>query len=566
MGTILEGLRFGNREREALRERLRDVRVGVEYEYHIDNLPEEYATGMSSREIALKIDSMRSVEVMKQVSADLEQFEPIISTISQQVNFQRNNSKALGQFHRFYTEEPFEIWSEMIDDYVGYVRGHVELDSNELADTMRGVAMGVAVIMNLKESVGMMAHAAFEAHHHGDVAGISQFINTHTEIETLLETGVSFFNYVNDSIVVPDISGLSARPTDEALKSLVQLRSALENAEFKWVGSAIKTTLAELSDGFKWAGAKEAYESIKRSLIEQHQKAWDVETRASVITKIRETNPEHNFVGYVRSLLGGANKWGVPPSGIENIILDHSVVDGVEVISKPLPFNQQLDFMQGMFEHIGEIGRTSKTTGLHVNISIKGRNFDAENFDPLKLAILLDTQYMYSVFPVRAYVESIYKHVSGPALLKMAMDSSVEVDADDTKKLFTTDIPYLQRALMNLIRYGGKYQGLNFDNMVVPKKNQQRIEFRYPGGEGYEKRFDEIKDIMLRYVYVMFAAYDKDFGRQEYMLKFAQQLDRLAKARFNMSWTQLVSMVRHNKDKIKSLGAKDFDGSELVSV
>lgn len=242
---------------------------------------------------------------------------------------------------------------------------------------------------------------------------------------------------------------------------------------------------------------------------------------------------EDTFIAREELLLNGSD-WNINPSLIAKITEDGSVKRhlpthiqaGVEVVTKPLPLNQAIDFMKKMFRHIDIAGDTDGTTGLHVNVSFKGLSFDDDQFDAFKLVVLLDETFMikHVRYPVRKFVDKMLFAFDNVETL-FTMASAYIVGGPDM----------LLQKFKEEINLDMKSQGISFTNALGPynpddfteiKEEERRIEFRHIGGPDYETRFDEIAWDIHRYLYLTMVSFVPEFAKKEYQQKIIQILNR----------------------------------------
>jgi hypothetical protein len=189
----------------------------------------------------------------------------------------------------------------------------------------------------------------------------------------------------------------------------------------------------------------------------------------------------------------GDSSWAIEP--------DQSIQDsgGVEIISPPQPLSEALDNMKQMFKFINRHGNTTRNTGLHINMSIKGINHLIDTLDPVKLVLFLDEGYIYNFFDERKMNRYAMSSKS------MAIGYQI-ITPESLYKLID------RKRLTNFVEE--KYQGINFKNL-----GKNYIEFRYLGGVDYHKKFNEIQKIIAHYGYNLSLACDPSFKYKEYVLK-----------------------------------------------
>lgn len=156
----------------------------------------------------------------------------------------------------------------------------------------------------------------------------------------------------------------------------------------------------------------------------------------------------------------------------------------IELITGPLPYSDAKIIMIKMLKWIKENGFTTDRSGIHLNISFNKKIFGANfltQLEPLKLILDFDEDYVFKKFPDRednVYAKSI-KFIE-PANKQSYYFSNLIKPHD-----FKTPTE--------------KYYGVNF-----LKLQKNYLEFRYLGGKDYEKRVNDILDLLDHFVTSLF--------------------------------------------------------------
>lgn len=169
------------------------------------------------------------------------------------------------------------------------------------------------------------------------------------------------------------------------------------------------------------------------------------------------------------------------------------------------------------------LAMTSKETGLHLTFSIDG--IKARDVDVLKLALLVGEshwatylgreQHSYAIealqnfdnYIIQAYTEDF--NALGMSLNNFALSF---VDAYFAARGYhaaqpSTPVPILEHAgglSRKLHITDAKYSSVN-----TAKADKGLLEFRLPGGQGYENKYDKISVMAERFAYAFFAAADR---------------------------------------------------------
>ena len=250
------------------------------------------------------------------------------------------------------------------------------------------------------------------------------------------------------------------------------------------------------------------------------------------------------FVNFVEEVLQDYNEWGVDIDDIERIEDD---IDNVEVVTYPLDLPDALHLMKGMFDHIKDVGFTDESCGLHINMSFQ--NVDLNRINPLKLYILLNDDYMTGgmkrvdrkgrqlgnrAWEEREFVERV---VSDKKFIHTLFNAAAYRSFDDIERVVSSAVTE------------EKHQGFSFGQAFLPKdSNQQRVEFRYIGGDNYERKYDDIERDIYRYAYMLYAATNPKFGRKEYQRDLMKLLDKKSLKYFGIRFVELQRIVRQNPD------------------
>lgn len=164
----------------------------------------------------------------------------------------------------------------------------------------------------------------------------------------------------------------------------------------------------------------------------------------------------------------------------------------IELITGPLPYSDAKIILIKTLKWIKENGFTTDRSGIHLNLSFSktlfGPNFLTQ-LEPLKFILDFDEDYVFKLFPDRennVYAKSI-KYVE-PANKQSYYFSNLIKPHD-----FKTPTE--------------KYYGVNF-----LKLQKNYLEFRYLGGKDYEKKLNDIIDLLDHFVLSLFnSANEKTF-------------------------------------------------------
>lgn len=176
---------------------------------------------------------------------------------------------------------------------------------------------------------------------------------------------------------------------------------------------------------------------------------------------------------------------------------------GLELRGPPLPLNEALEDYKKIKKWAENRGcRTNSSTGLHMNVSVP--DYDLDNLDYVKLAILLGDRYVLERFGRygNEYAESALDIIDN-----MASSKSPEEIENILSKLKDN----MNEIASKLLHTGDtkKYTSIN-------TQNNNRVEFRSPGNDWLGEHADKIEDTLYRCVFALDAACDRDKYKKEY--------------------------------------------------
>lgn len=183
---------------------------------------------------------------------------------------------------------------------------------------------------------------------------------------------------------------------------------------------------------------------------------------------------------------------------------------GAEFVSPPLPLDEMIDDLKNTIEWAKKKGAyTNQSTGLHMNISIPGKNTTYLDFT--KLALLLGDKYVLEQFGREAnrYTESALGKIQSRIRQNPELATSM---MDQMRKGMNA---LASRAIANSEGFG-KYTSIN------PKDGY--VEFRSPGGDWMNTDINALTSTLQRFVVALDAALDPEKYRKEYLKKLYQIL------------------------------------------
>lgn len=180
---------------------------------------------------------------------------------------------------------------------------------------------------------------------------------------------------------------------------------------------------------------------------------------------------------------------------------------GIEIISPPLPVTELLsDFQKLVQWSRNNGGQTNDATGLHMNVSVP--NYDRDNLDYLKLAILIGDEYVLEKFGRlnnTRYTASAIRRIRNT----IRSDDGIA----NVEEVFRRMKAGMDQLATKLIHTG------HTSKFVSINTKQGWVEFRAPGGDWLDMDIDELDATMYRYVVALDAAMDPNKFRKEYLKK-----------------------------------------------
>lgn len=198
---------------------------------------------------------------------------------------------------------------------------------------------------------------------------------------------------------------------------------------------------------------------------------------------------------------------------------------------------------------------TKDVSGLHVSISMPG----AEGKEPDLMKFMVVSNIL-NLIPkdsrnVRRHVNDIrnnyYNNID--SLIAGVWDSS-----KSSSNISQAYVKWLDKWLNDQTHNRGeKYQTVNFGKMDVEKG---RIEIRMYGGEGYENNKNEIWNTVIRSMYALMVAYDRNFKRKEYLKTVNQMVQDIMKEKTGYDFVEFITRLK------KMISVSDEKTAEYVET
>ena len=177
---------------------------------------------------------------------------------------------------------------------------------------------------------------------------------------------------------------------------------------------------------------------------------------------------------------------------------------GLEFVSPPLPIDDIMSDLNKVKAWADKTGcYTNDSTGLHINISVP--NYDLDQLDFVKLALLMGDEYVLDQFGrvgntyARSAMGKVRDHVQKrPAEAKYLLDK--------------------MKGHMGALASKAIHSGITEKFTSINTKNGH-VEFRSPGGDWLGDNFGKIENTLLRFTVALSAAMDPAAYREEYLKK-----------------------------------------------
>lgn len=272
--------------------------------------------------------------------------------------------------------------------------------------------------------------------------------------------------------------------------------------------------------------------------------------------------------------------------------------EGPELISPALPIGETMGYMEKIFDYLAadETVETNENTGMHVSVNIDGK--EGKDYDILKIALFLGEQYVGKLFgrddkSVRGknWAEEHLPFLM-QAMKKMAkndfefstkdlfaiMDKNYDQFlsgfslAAENQKRIVAELEHFGMYVFDEIFKESRYRVFNLDHL----EEKGYIEFRKMGGIDYHKKYETVKDTVLRYAYVLKLATEPELERKEYQKKLYKLLSQMSaitdqskkvdrkfdiqEKMFDAKWIDVDHDLRVGSAKISHNQANEYTG------
>jgi len=186
--------------------------------------------------------------------------------------------------------------------------------------------------------------------------------------------------------------------------------------------------------------------------------------------------PDHNNFKIEPDLSGGSNM--------------------VELITGPMAYTDAKFYLIKILKFIQNYGYTNEKASIHFNLSFKGEK-NLNDLNVLKLILNTNEEEIYSYYPSRK--GNIYaKSIKNIIPFKEYDFFNISIDSVKNALYIPED----------------KYYGINFTH-VNSDKDSQRLEYRYIGGQDYEKSIGNIIYFLDRFIIDSYNSIDVGFNQND---------------------------------------------------
>jgi hypothetical protein len=183
---------------------------------------------------------------------------------------------------------------------------------------------------------------------------------------------------------------------------------------------------------------------------------------------------------------------------------------GLEFVSPAMPLDEILKDLDTIKKWADKKGiYTNDSTGLHMNISIPG--YSVDNLDYVKIALLLGDEKILTDF------ERLLNIYTVPAMRR------IRTAIKDEPRSASYAFEYLHKGLNLLASHSihsgktEKYTSINTKKSETSGK--EWIEFRSPGNDWLNEKFDLLKPTLMKFIVAFDAAMDPEKNKAEYLKK-----------------------------------------------
>lgn len=544
--VLEEGLKFTNKERRLVLSEARNIQVGIEYEYHVDScdgdddeINDEFEEAVYDRALELMEQEAEGkmeefVEAFAQndmddfnvgsVTASLDATRNMLLSqpFSDSLEYLENNLSDFSEFFDDFDEET-GFSSTAIEDAFKETLKHMVIVSNTMSE-VEGESSSIEVMDQLDRIINYIRGGNVQIENEWEdfntsVSDVASSYDSSWDDEMTIDNISDALNTIDSDSYESDVANIST------MRGLLEDLQGNDSDWDEQIREGFRDSAEDLweSEKEQWLGfdldSRDIHQEMPNSRNTFYDQAYEeIEGEGDL------SQYNNNCEETITNILQDSPYW----DEIETVTTDPSVTDGVEVITEVQELNDAIELMKFMHEHIKEYGSTSTSTGMHVNMSIKGMRFERSSFNAIKLLMLTDRRTLSELFPTRGYTGKVIDYVGYGDLYDLAVLP--------TNKLI--------KEFSNMANLNRKHQNINFNNIDASDVNARRIEFRYFGGKDYENRTEEFEEEIYRVAYALMCSFSDGFAEKEYLKGIVRFLDDNLKYLFK-------NVLRRNVDMDK---------------
>lgn len=515
--TLLEGLTFGQKEISQIQQESGDIRVGWEFEWKLD---EEFrgdgAKEISNEEMEETIQYLMDEEVedhrtelSRRIDPDImiNTFTDILQSTSKVFELLKEIKEKVGDNENVEFIKQTNVTDSFIFASTQLLQQMADLD--EVAQEMEGT------FDNFEYSPTRVEIS------HNDIRKLYSLVP-----QELFDAFSTFGFQIED--LNQDIFDSIIEVVNNILDTFDHVKASDISRNRAELHNTIEDDIRQRIDEWIDEEAEQFRDNLDPRVFQGHVRDLLREKR----------NPSDSIIESMKEILLDEVLF---PEPITRISPDSSVNpdEGAEAVSDPPEeLNAAMDTLERMLSVIHSYGFTDNQTGLHMSVSLRGVDMTKENFNIVKVMLLMDEPFVHQFFPERnTNVQRVMKEIGSQnrqrILLEMVKESIIDGDT----------ISAIENNLTDTVIRAGKSTGLNINDLGNFDVNKRRIEFRYLGGKDYEKRLDTISFFAHRLIFMIKLGFDDEFAERDYMKRLVRFVDFMAEREFNMSFANFKELV-----------------------
>lgn len=268
---------------------------------------------------------------------------------------------------------------------------------------------------------------------------------------------------------------------------------------------------------------------------------------------------------------------------IVEFLLNNKIPFPGEVITPPLQFHDSMKILDKMLNLIKEKDHvidlmnvefiTTKTSGLHVNISVDPKSEKFKELNKMYALLLSSFDFLVDIFDEeeerRFYIEKMGE-VTNKFLEYIIREYNSDYVEENTKILadFLRKLIENQQSLgLNIERKLKNFMNEKYRAVNLGKPDY--VEFRVIGGKNYEEKRDEIIKNIVRFAFVVWESSTKNYSKLDEIIKrtakklfkFMSEVGKSTRATSLMGTFTKVKVKEQDLQKIRNY-AKKFGNLE----